>query len=230
MYEFQSLRLTLGCTPFNPCITELSNAYRARLDFVMLLRTVSVVLVSDVRTMPRWVSSVVVSSCVPPRLQQFSMCRSDRALALLTNALVFVELNLYLSHDASAAAMLIMACRSIGEEDNRIISSAQVGTLRSTVPTENPRRLFSILSSRESPLTLKSSVEGMPPWRTPWVSLNSVQYSPSHFTAELIPLYKSRYNIHRSSRIRDRCNLIYDASLMELHSNNKNKYEKKQSD
>ena len=94
MYEFQSLRLTLGCTPFNPCIPELSNAYRARLDFVMLFRTVSVVLVSDVRTMPRWVSSVVVSSCVPPRLQQFSMCRSDRALALLTNALVFVELNM----------------------------------------------------------------------------------------------------------------------------------------
>ena len=155
IYEFQSLRLTWGCTPFNPCIPELSNAYRVCLDLLMLFRIVSVVLVPDVRTMPRWVSSVVVSSCVPPRLQQFSMCRSDRALALLTNALVFVELNLYISHDVSAAAMLIMACRSIGEEDNRIMSSVQVGTLRSTVPTENPRRLFSILCSRESPLDLE---------------------------------------------------------------------------
>ena len=120
---------------------------------------------------------------------------------LTYKCLVFLELSLYLSHEASAAAMLIMACRSIGEEDNRIMSSTQVGTLKSTAPTENPRRLFSILCSRESPLTLKSYVEGMPPWRTHCVSLNWVQYLPSHFTAELIPLYRSQYSIHRSSVI-----------------------------
>ena len=191
MYAFQSFTLTVGCNPFRPCMPEEVRAYRALLAFVMLFLTVSVVLPSDVRRNPRCASYSVISSGVLSIFQQPLTWRSRRHPALHMNARVFFVLNWYLSHAASWAAMLIMACRLMGDDDSSVMSSAQVGTPTSTVPIAKPSWLCSRRFSSESPLTLNNSVEGMPPCRTPCVSSNSVEYAPSHLTVELMPLYRS---------------------------------------
>ena len=83
------------------CVAEIQWCSTAHLDFVMLFRK------------SPWSWYQMCGQCLDGFLlwwspavfltgTQFSMCRSDRALALLTNALVFLELNLYLSHEASS--------------------------------------------------------------------------------------------------------------------------------
>ena len=56
-----SLSITPGCTAFL-FMPGVSNAYRVHLDFVIFVRIVLVVLLSDVRTIPKCISSEVVSS------------------------------------------------------------------------------------------------------------------------------------------------------------------------
>ena len=133
MYALQSFMLTVGCNPFRPCMPEEVKAYRALLAFVMLFLTVSVVLPSDVRISPMCASFSVISSGVLSIFQQPLTWRSRRHPALHMNARVFFVLNWYLSHAASSAAMLIMACWLIGDDDSSLMSSAQVGAPTSTV-------------------------------------------------------------------------------------------------
>ena len=131
--------------------------------------------------MPKWSSEVVMSMVLSPSFHIGDSFQAFITFEFITITLVFFVLKLYLSRFESTATRFIMDWRLMALSDNKVISSAQVGADTSTDPILYPRPDVDSTSRRSLHLAFKSSVEGIPPWRTPCSSSMDRDRRLDHF-------------------------------------------------